>query len=110
MKRLYELRTEKGLSQRDMAKVLHVSQSTYNNWENGKTEPCIAQLVEMSKFFEVSIDYITENADDVGIINYGVGVSEYQKNLLDNFGKLPASLQNNLFEFLQNLNRISKAN
>lgn len=96
---------EKGLSQREIAKLLHISQATYNNWENGKTEPSIAQLVEMSKLFEVSIDYLTENADDYGIINYGLGVSEYQKNLLDNFGKLPAILQNNLFEFLQNLNR-----
>lgn len=108
MKRLYELRIEKGLSQRDIAKVLHVSQATYNNWENGKTEPSIAQLVDLSKYFEVSIDYLTENADELGIINYGTGVSEYQKNLLDNFDKLPASIQNNLYEFLQNINRLSK--
>ena len=59
--RLYQLRTEKGLSQRDIAKELHISQATYNNWENGKTEPCISKLVDMSKFFQVTIDYLIEN-------------------------------------------------
>ena len=58
MIRLIELRTEKGLSQRDMAKIFNVSQGTYNNWENDRTEPSIAQLISLATFFETSVDYL----------------------------------------------------
>ncbi len=58
MIRLYELRAEKGLSQRDMAKELRVSQATYNNWENEKTQPSIEQLIALAEFFGVSVDYL----------------------------------------------------
>ncbi|MBO5224349.1 MAG: helix-turn-helix transcriptional regulator [Clostridia bacterium] len=61
MIRLFELRTEKELSQREMAKVFNVSQGTYNNWENGKTQPSIEQLIAISKYFQVSIDYLVDN-------------------------------------------------
>lgn len=92
----------KGLSQRNIAKILNISQGTYNNWENGKTEPSIAQLIELSKFFEISVDYLISNSDDAGIINYNKSITEYEKALLDNFNQLPPTLQNNIFELIQN--------
>ena len=57
MIRLLELRSEKKLSQRDMAKKFNISQGTYNNWENSKTEPSVEQLIQLSDFFDVSVDY-----------------------------------------------------
>ncbi len=105
MTKLYELRTETGMSQRAIASKLHISQGTYNNWENGKTEPSISQLIELSKLFEVSIDYIVNNSDDTGIINYSKELTENAKSLLDNFNNLPLSLQNNFLELMQNFNK-----
>ena len=61
MIRLLELRTEKELSQRDVAKVFNISQGTYNNWENGKTQPSIEQLITISEYFQVSVDYLIGN-------------------------------------------------
>lgn len=61
MIRLIELRTEKGLSQRQMAKKFNISQGTYNNWENGRTEPSIEQLIALADFFETSVDDIVEH-------------------------------------------------
>ncbi len=61
MIKLFELRTEKEFSQREMAKVFNVSQGTYNNWENGKTQPSIEQLISISNYFQVSIDYLVGN-------------------------------------------------
>lgn len=58
MIRLYELRMERGLTQRDIAKIFRVSQATYNNWENGRTEPCIEKLVAMANYFNISVDYL----------------------------------------------------
>ena len=108
MIKLYELRTENGLSQRNIAKILNISQGTYNNWENGKTEPSIAQLIELSKFFEISVDYLISNSDDTGIINYNKNITEYEKALLDNFNQLPTTLQNNIFELIQNYKSVKK--
>ena len=69
MVRLLELRSEKALSQREIAKLLNISQGTYNNWENGKTEPSIEDLIELSRFFKVSVDYLIGNQKDEVSIN-----------------------------------------
>ncbi len=64
MIKLFELRVEQNLSQREMAKKLNISQGTYNNWENGKTEPSISDLIEISKMFKVSVDYLIGNQEE----------------------------------------------
>ncbi len=70
MIRLLELRAERGLSQREMAKICNVSQGTYNNWENAKTQPSIGQLITLAKYFGVSVDFLIGNSDDFGTVNY----------------------------------------
>lgn len=66
MIRLLELRNEKGLSQRELARIMNVSQGTYNNWENSNTQPSIEQLVSLADFFEVSVDYLIGRTDEIG--------------------------------------------
>lgn len=88
MIRLLELRNEREYTQREMAKRLNVSQGTYNNWENGKTEPPIGQLIALSNLFEVSVDYIIGNSDDYGNINIKSEISERELKLLKAFGGL----------------------
>ena len=68
MIKLSELRNEKGLTQREIAKIFNVSQGTYNNWENGKTQPSIEQLVTIADFFGVSIDYLVGREGEDGVI------------------------------------------
>lgn len=68
MIKLSELRNEKGLTQREIAKIFNVSQGTYNNWENGKTQPSIEQLVAIADFFGVSIDYLVGREGEDGVI------------------------------------------
>lgn len=70
MNRLLELRNEKNMSQRDMAKEMNISQGTYNNWENSNTQPSIEQLIALARFFGVSVDYLIGNSDDFGVIRY----------------------------------------
>ncbi len=64
MMRLLELRNEKGLSQREMSKIFNVSQGTYNNWENSKTQPSVEQLIALADFFDVSVDYLIGRTED----------------------------------------------
>lgn len=58
--KLSSLRNRKGLSQSELAKELGVAQTTYSGWELGR-EPKYNKLIEISKFFNVPIDYLLEN-------------------------------------------------
>ena len=93
MTRLFELRKERGLSQRDVAIEFNVSQSTYNNWENANTQPSIEQLIALARFFEVSVDYLVGNSDDDGTINYITTLSPDEKHFIDTYASLSPSLK-----------------
>lgn len=56
--RLRNLRKEKGLGQIALAKNLGVGKSVISLWELNKCEPTLSNLVSMSLFFGVSIDYL----------------------------------------------------
>ena len=58
MNRLKMLREENKLFQSDVAKYLEMTVAGYNFYENGKREPSLALLVAMSKYFNVSINYL----------------------------------------------------
>lgn len=100
MIRLFELRTEKGLSQRDMAREMQISQGTYNNWENEKTQPSIEQLIMLSKFFAVSVDYIVGNTDEYGTVYSGAKLTGEEERALGYFRTLSAEGKSTLLAFL----------
>ena len=52
------LRQEKGIGQVELAQKLGVSKGIISLWENGLREPTMNSLIEMAKFFDVSIDYL----------------------------------------------------
>ncbi len=56
--RLKELRYEKGLNQVELAKQLGVSNGVISLWENGLREPGMYSLIQIARFFDVSIDYL----------------------------------------------------
>lgn len=52
------LRIEVGLSQQGLADALRISQSAIAKWELGKTEPTASMIILLSKFFNVTADYL----------------------------------------------------
>jgi len=58
MNRIRELRKQKKITQKELAKHLSVSDSTLSYWEMGKYDPDNEALLKLSKFFHVPIDYI----------------------------------------------------
>lgn len=44
------------MAQKQVASELHVVESCYANWEQGRTEPNIAMLRKLANLFNVSID------------------------------------------------------
>ena len=58
--KIRELRIKKGISQKDLAKILELSQQAVAKWENGKSEPNIVTLKKLSVIFEIDITYLIE--------------------------------------------------
>lgn len=58
MNRLKELRKEKGLTLDKIQSKTGINRGTYNNYENGKTEPNQKTWQALADFFDVSIPYL----------------------------------------------------
>ena len=63
-KRLRELRTERKLSQQELAKIIGTNNSSICDWERGRSEPSLEALVKLCQFFDVSSDYL------IGMVDY----------------------------------------
>ena len=55
---LKKIRKMKNLNQQKVAMDLNISREALSFYENGKREPSLTMLVNMSKYFNVSIDYL----------------------------------------------------
>ena len=53
---IYTLRTQKGMSQGDLADALEVSRQSVSKWETGGATPDLDKLVKMSALFGVTLD------------------------------------------------------
>ena len=61
--RLKELRLERNLSQQALGKIVNMSKMAISHWENGHSEPSIAQLIRLAELFEVSVDFLVGKID-----------------------------------------------
>ena len=55
---LKNIRKQRHLNQQRVAMDLNISREALSYYENGKREPSLTLLVEMSKYFNVSINYL----------------------------------------------------
>lgn len=62
--RLKKLRTEKGLNQTELAKILNVAKQTISNWELGNRTPDDKMLIKIADLFDVSTDYLLCRTDN----------------------------------------------
>lgn len=56
--KIYKLRNSSGLSQEQLAEKLQVSRQSISKWESGNTIPSMDKIVELSKIFGISTDYL----------------------------------------------------
>lgn len=84
--RIKELRLKKELKQIELAQIIGMSQSSLSGYETGKIEPDQETLMRLSKYFDVSIDYLLGNSDikNASTLN-GIDAKELQqlKELVD---------------------------
>lgn len=60
---LRQLRTEKNLSQKDVANAIGVDRTTYTKYETGKSQPDFTTIQKLAEFYSVSVDYLLGRTD-----------------------------------------------
>ncbi len=79
--RLAIIREKKELSQREVAKILHVSKSTYARWETGEQVIPLIHLNDFCKYFKVTMDYVL-NLSNQNNFNNNIYNQEINKNII----------------------------
>lgn len=63
-RRIRDLREDRDLTQREIAKILNCSQQVYSNYELGQRDIPTDILIKLSVFYNVSVDYILGVSND----------------------------------------------
>lgn len=62
-KRIKDLREDNDKLQKDIAKVLGISQQYYSQYENGNRTIPINHLITLAKYYHTSVDYLVGLTD-----------------------------------------------
>lgn len=57
--KLLALRKAKRMSQAELGDIMGVTRSAVQQWEKGETVPTLANLVELARFFDISLADLT---------------------------------------------------
>lgn len=69
--RLKQLRINRSMTQDELGLIFESpkAQSTIGTWERGNREPSMTDLIRISDFFNVSVDYLLGLTDEITTIN-----------------------------------------
>ena len=63
-KRIKDLREDKDLSQKEIAKILNMSQTGYSKYEVGTNDIPKKILIKLAQFYNTSVDYLLGLTDN----------------------------------------------
>ena len=63
-KNLREIREDRDIKQKDIAKILNVSQNTYSQYETGIIPLTAETLIKLADYYNVSIDYLLDRTNN----------------------------------------------
>ena len=66
-KNLREIREDKDIKQKDIAKYLNVSQNTYSQYETGVISLTAEILIKLADYYNVSVDYLLDRTKNPNI-------------------------------------------
>ena len=88
MFRIKELRSETGLSMRQVAIALRIPYTTYISYEKGDREPNSEMLIKLADYFNCSVDYLIGRSNtkiDDSVLDK---VNEIDNDLLEKYGNI----------------------
>lgn len=63
--RIRDLREDHDLTQTQIGKILNMSQTGYSQYEIGKNDIPTKVLIELSKYYNTSVDYLLGVTDEI---------------------------------------------
>ena len=66
-KNLREIREDRDIKQKEIAKFLNVSQNTYSQYETGVISLTADILLKLADFYSVSIDYLLDRTNNPNV-------------------------------------------
>ena len=64
LKKFHDIRVDNDLSQKEMSKLLQISEDVYSNYENGRTIMPTEIAVRFANYFKLSWDYLLNITDN----------------------------------------------
>lgn len=106
---LLDLRETHNLKQKEIAKILNISQQTYSNYERGKREIPVYHLKSLAEYYNISLDYILDtsvklpgNSNNSREFVDGITIHE----LIYEIDRLPRQGKQDLLKYLRYLKSI----
>lgn len=81
---LKNLRKSKKITQKQVADIINVSQQTYAKYENGMIEPNVENIFALSKYFNVSTDYLLGRDEKKEPPTEAEGIVQRLTKIIDN--------------------------
>lgn len=98
---LRELRISRQIKQAQLAVAVGLNQSRISQWELGKIEPNLDQLIDVANFFEVSTDYLLGRENDEGFICIDSALTPLQYEILTTINKLSINQQHRVLGYAE---------
>lgn len=77
--KLVNLRKSKKVSQEELAEKLNVTRQTISKWELGQSKPDMDKLIELSKYYGISVEELTNSEKEISIEEKTVGRTQERK-------------------------------
>ena len=112
--RLKELRTEKGVTQKQLGGLFSFSKNTVCEWEKGRAEPKSEVIKKLADYFEVTTDYLLGRSDDFGNVTVhaektGEFLTDDEKSLIKSYRNLSAECKNQTRAYIEFINAREKS-
>ena len=85
MNKIKELRLNKGVTQKELAKLVNKSIQSVLNWESGLTEISIKDAIILADYFDVSLDELFYHQNKESIQSKKNIIEEYLKFSIDKY-------------------------
>ncbi|MBQ7782704.1 MAG: helix-turn-helix transcriptional regulator [Oscillospiraceae bacterium] len=85
--RIRDLREDEDMTQEQLVKKLHMHKTTYTNYEQGKHTVPLDFAVQLSEFYNVSLDYIAGLTNDKKGLSKS-SLTDSETELIHNFNML----------------------
>lgn len=102
---LKTLRLNKNVTQNTVAKAIGVERYTYAKWEQGRAEPCIADIIKLCNYFDCAFEYLVGTENDFGVVNNTKNLTKNESELLSSFSLLSNDDQSKVLGFIRALEK-----